>query len=331
MNQSELILSTYRAITSHLGKPYYIMEGIPANDGSNQILFSSPNIKEIVGLTQFDLSHDSSQFYDSIHPDFIGAYFESNRRLLKTSESEKRIYLIKNKETGQFVPVEELASTRLNLEKNRYEIYCSLRSVTGSFEAEDETDIEMISKAFIKINHLDPESKAKIFEPTQEFIDSMSKHFKMNACRFYGFNESKKELFILADSQTKRYKQLIESSTRLKTRSIVPNYSKDNYLYELFFQRKNIVLTEKDDIINVLKSHTDNSLIKCVAFAAVRIYRLKSFGILPIICADNKLVGLVTFGSSQLYNQAELKEIYDFTTTNTFVFTCLLENYCAEL
>lgn len=331
MNQSELILSTYRAITSHLGKPYYIMEGIPANDGSNQILYSSPNIKEIVGLTQFDLSHDSSQFYDSIHPDFIGGYLESNKRLLKTSYSEKRVYLIKNKETGQFVPVEELASSRLNAEKNRYEIYCSLRSVNGNFEAEDETDIEMISRAFIKINHLDTESKAKIFETTQEFVDSMSKHFKMNACRFYGFNESKKELFILADSQNKRSKQLMESSTRVKTRAIVPSYSENNYLYELFLQRKNIVLTSKDEIINILKSHTDNAIIKSVASTAAKIYRLKSFGILPIACADNKLVGLVTFGSSHVYNPTELKEIYDFATTNTFVFTCLLENYCAEI
>jgi hypothetical protein len=312
MNHSELILKTYREITFKLEKPYYILEGIPANNGNDQILYSSPTLKEMIGLTQYELSSNPKLFFDSIHPDFIVAYLESNKRLLKGSEKEKRAYLVKNKETGEFISVVELASSRLNKERNCYEIYCSLRSMNDT----------------IDINSL--ENRTKISDTTHHFVNSMSAHFKLSACRLYGFNEATKELTIFADVQVKKPNQILESATRIKTRSIVPHYSKDNLLFKYLLDGKYKIIEDRAEIMEILKAHADNSIIKKLASTAIRLFQLKSFAIFPICCPDGKIVGLVTFGSGQIYSDEQKKEIYDFVTTNTSVFTCLLDAACSE-
>lgn len=330
MNNSDMILKTYRDITSELEKPYYVMEGITTNEGKNNILYSSPNLKILTGLSQFELASDSNLFFDSIHPDYINSYIESNKKLLNGAEKDKRIYLIKNKETGDFIPVEELASSRLNKERNCYEIYCSIRSINTAIDLQDSTDIDVIKGAFSKISHITPENRNKIFEITNHFVENMAAHYKMNGCRFYGFNAEKKELFIFADTQNKRSQQVFESTTRIKTKSVIPVYSEENYFYELLLNGKYDVLENKESIINILKAHTESGLIKKLASAALRLYKIKSFGMMPICCPDGQIVGLVTFAAPQHYSEEEKKSIYDYTTTNSFVFTCLLSEICHE-
>ncbi len=330
MSQSDLILKTYREITTKLEKPYYVLEGIPANAGNNHILYSSPSLKEVIGLTQYELSSDPNLFFNSIHPKYIDDYLESNRRLLDGKEKDRRIYLIKNKDTNEFVPIEELATSRLNKERNCYEIYCSLQCINEAMEVKDEADLEMISRAFSKLQHLTPEKRNSIFETTHHFVDSMAQNFNLNACRFYGYSEDKKELSIFADNQNRRAKQIMEATTRVKTRTIVPSYSEESLFFRLLSEKEYQVFTEKPDIIDILKAHTDNGIIKKFAGTALRIYNIKSFGFLPICSAAGHIVGLVTFAASQPYTEEQKKEIYDFAATNSFVFTTLLSEICND-
>jgi hypothetical protein len=330
MNQSELILKTYREITSKLQKSYYVLEGITTNNGRNNMLYSSPGLKDVIGLSQFDLSSDPQQFFDSIHPDYIKDYLESNQRLLRSSQKEKRIYLVKNKSTGSFIPVEEMASSRLNNDRNCYEIYCSLRSINDHIDKSSVLTPEEVSKVFSSHLSLTRNASDELYEITHHFADTLMTSFKMNACRFYGFNFKKNELFIFGDVQNKKSKQLLESTTRVRTRNVVPKYSTKSTLFQYFLKGEYAILESKDDIVNVLRDHTDSSIIKKLAGTAVKMYNLKSFGILPICCPDGKLVGLVTFGSPHLYTEDQKKAIYDFTTTTASIFTCMLGEVCNE-
>lgn len=330
MNQSELILKTYREITTKLQKSYYVLEGIPSNNGRNNMLYSSPGLRDVLGLSQFDLSSDPQKFFESIHPDYINSYLESNQRLLRSSQKEKRIYLVKNKETGNFIPVEEMASSRLNKDRNCYEIYCSLRSITDNIEQNTNLTPEAVSMAFSSHIEMDMDNVGQIQEITQHFAETLSASFKMNACRFYGYNFKKNELTIFADVQNKKSKQLLESTTRIRTRNVVPKFGNKSLFFQYFLRREYTILEEKGEIINVLRDHTDSSIIKKLAGTAVKMYNIKSFGILPICCPDGRLVGLVTFGSPHFYTEEQKKGIYDFTTTTANIFTCMLGEICNE-
>jgi hypothetical protein len=329
MNPSELILKTYRDITNKLDKPYYVLKCIPAERDNDQILYSSASLKDIVGLTQLEMSRDSSLFFNSIHPDFIGNYFESNKKLLQGKAKDKRTYLVKNKETGKYMQVEELATSRINKDLNCYEIYCSLKSIHEYIDENTlEPDTKKTTQSVESNKHTG--SHTQVFECANYFVESMAQHFKLTACRYYGFDEEKKELFIFADTQNKNSQQTLESSARIKTKSIVPKYSPDSLLFNLLLNKTYTVLEEKADILEILKNHTENILVKKFAGAALRIYQIKSFGVLPIACPDGKILGLVTFGSANRFTEEEKKEIYDFTTTNSFVFCSLLNEFCTH-
>jgi hypothetical protein len=330
MNQSELILKTYREITTKLQKSYYVLEGIPSNNGRNNMLYSSPGLKDVIGLTQFDLSSDPQQFFDSIHPDYINEYLESNQRLLRSSQREKRIYLVKNKATGHFIPVEEMASSRLNKDRNCYEIYCSLHSINNHIDQQSLMDPQEVSKTFSTHVEFNENARDEIYAIAHHFAETLLSSFKMNACRFYGYNSKTKELFIFGDVQNKKSKQLLESTTRVRTRNVVPKYSVKSSLFQHLLKREYTILESKDEIVNVLRDHTDSSIIKKLAGTAVKMYNIKSFGVLPISCPDGRLVGLVTFGSPNLYSDEQKKAIYDFTTTTANIFTCTLGEICAE-
>src|SRR5687768_8081233 len=98
MSQSTLILKTYREISSQLDMAYYVLGGVSDEIRENQILHSSPNIKNIVGLSQFDLARDVKLFYDSIHPGYLEEYFETNKQLQCSGGKAKRSYLLKNQQ-----------------------------------------------------------------------------------------------------------------------------------------------------------------------------------------------------------------------------------------
>jgi hypothetical protein len=330
MNQSELILKTYREITSRLQRPYYVLEGIPSNNGRNNMLYSSPGLKDVFGLSQFDLSSDPQQFFDSIHADYVKDYLESNQRLLRGSHREKRIYLVKNKETGNFIPVEEVASSRLNRDRNCYEIYCSLRSINNHIDQNSSLSREEVSKVFSKNLELTSIGKESIHEIAQHFVETLASSFKMNACRFYGFNADTNELTILGDVQNKKAKQLLESTTRVRTRNVVPKYSAKSTFFHHILKKEYTILESKEDVVNVLRDHTDSTIIKKLAGTAIKMYNIKSFGVLPICCHKERLVGLVTFGSPQLYTEDQKKGIYDFTTTTANIFTSMLGDLCKE-
>jgi hypothetical protein len=330
MNQSDLILKTYREITTTLQKPYYVLEALPSHNGRNSMLYSSPGLKDVFGLTQFDLSSDPQKFFDSIHPDYINDYLESNQRLLKGVEKEKRIYLVKNKETGNFIPVEEMASSRLNRDRNCYEIYCSLRSLTQHINDSLMLSPEEVSKAFSSYISIDEKGRDQIYEITQHFVETLSANFKMSACRFYGFNSTKNELTIFGDVQNKKSKQLLESTTRVRTRNVVPKFSNKSLLFHHLLKKEYVILESKEDVVNILRDHTDSTIIKKLASTAIKMYNIKSFGILPVCCPYGKIVGLVTFGAPHQYTDEEKKGIFDFTTITANIFTCMLGELCNQ-
>ncbi len=327
-NQSEIILKTYREITTLLNKPYYILEGIPSNKGRNNMLYSSPDLKDVTGLTQLDLASNSQSFFDSIHPDYIEDYYKSNHRLLSERTREKRVYLVRNKETGNFIPVEEVASSRLNTDRNCYEIYCSLSSINKSIDENEHLSPEEVSRIFSSNEPVTVDLRNRIYEIAQYFVENFTKNFKVNACRFYAYDALKNELTILGDNQNKKSKQALESISRIRTRNIVPKYSIDSFLFKQFFKKEYIIIEDKEPIVQILKDHTDSTILKKLAGPATKIYNINSFGILPMCCPDGKIVGLVTFGSPLLYSDEQKKAIFDFTNTTAGVFTCTLEDAC---
>ncbi len=330
MTNSELILRTYREIVTKLDQPYYVLEGLSNHVGNNQILHSSPSIRNIVGLSQIELARNSKLFFDSIHPDHLQEYTASNQRLLEGTAMDRRTYLIKNQETGEFIPVEELATSRLNVEKNCFEIYCTVRKATAHLDAEESVQFKKFASALGNYSNANHEIEKRLFESTRYFVDTMGQHFKMNAVRFYGFNEKSKELFILADIQNKKYQGRFEVVTGVKTKGVVPQYSEDSFFFNKLLENRYQVFDDKKDIIEMLKSHTENPLLKKMAPTATKVYRLKSFGLLPISCPMGRIVGLITFGSPKSYSEEGKKAIYEFTTTNTFIFTPLLCDFFAE-
>lgn len=331
MNQSEVILKTYREITTLLQKPYYVLEAIPANKGRNNMLYSSPALKEIIGLSQFDLASDPQRFLESIHPDNIDDYLKSNQRLLAETKKEKRIYLVKNKETGNFVPVEEIASSRLNKDRNCYEIYCCLRSINKNIdgrEIQGTPDVHKIYSTEYPLNH---ELTSRVHEISQFFVETFTQNFKVNACRFYGFNAEKNELTIFCDNQNKKSKQTLESISRIRTKNVVPRFTDDSLFFKLLMKKEYTIVEDKEDIVQILRDHTDNMILKKLAGPATKIYNINSFGILPLCCTDGKIIGLVTFGSPQIYNEDDKKAIFDFTNTTASVFMGVLSSACKQL
>jgi len=328
MNQSDVILKTYREITTLLQKPYYVLEAIPANKGRNNMLYSSPALKDVTGLTQFDLASNPQRFLDSIHPEYIDDYLKSNQRLVAETKNERRIYLVKNKDTGNFIPVEEIASSRLNTDRNCYEIYCCLRSINEDISDVQPLSTEDIAKIFSTKLKVDTVLKTQIYEIAQYFVETFTQNFKVNACRFYGFNHLKNELTILGDNQNKKSKQTLESISRIRTKNIVPKYSEDSLFFQELFKKEYTIIEDKEDIVQILRDHTDSIILKKLAGPATKIYNINSFGILPLCCSDGKIAGLVTFGSPQTYDEDTQKSIFDFTNTTASIFTGLLEGAC---
>ena len=200
MSQSTLILKTYREISSQLDHAYYVLGGVNGEIRENQILHSSPNIKNIVGLSQFDLARDSKLFYDSIHPGYLEEYFETNKQLQSSGGKIKRSYLLKNQQTGEFSKVEELASSRLNKEKNCYEIYCSLVEVTENYEASAKVN-ELTTSTYAPEELKDKEEFKKLTVSVSYLLETLHMNYKMHACRYYAFNDVTNQLFLLADIQ----------------------------------------------------------------------------------------------------------------------------------
>lgn len=320
MTNSEVILSTYKEIVNCLDQPYYILEGLSGSSGDNQIIHSSPSIKQLTGFSQFDLARNSKIFFDSIHPDYIQSYIESNKRLIDGAQFDSRKYLIKHQITGEYVPVEELATSRLNTDKNYFEIYCTVKK--------PEQAIIQCSDGNAVAPNEQQESFKKLIEGANYFVNRMSQHFKMSAVRLYSYDHNTNILQNIADSQNKRYQNRLESLTGAKINSLVPAYNNESLFYQLMNTQKGHILDDQKSIIEIIKCHTDSTILKKMATAAVKIYRVKSFGLLPIICPNGNTVGVVTFGAPKHYSDKGKQIIFEYCNTNSFILTPLL---CSSL
>jgi len=323
MNQSELILKTYREIASQLDQPYYVLGGVGGEVSENQILHSSPNIKNIVGLSQFDLARDSKLFYDSIHPAHLVEYFAQNKQMQFTGGKVKRSYLLKNQQTGEFSKIEELASSRLNKEKNCYEIYCSLVEVVENYESTEKLN-ELTSSTYTPEELGGKEDFKKVIGPISHLLETLQMNYKMHACRYYAFNDQTNKLNLLADIQNKSYQNQIESTADVNLKTVIPLDTGKNYFFDIFLKKQPYITDKYSEIIRILKAHTEKIILKQFARVAVGIYKLKSFGIIPIMYPDGRIIGALTFGSSKKYTEEEQKGITDFVITNSFAFCCHL-------
>lgn len=319
MNQSELILKTYKEISSQLDQPYYVLGGVTSEIRENQILYSSPNIKNIIGLSQFDLARDAKLFYDSIHPSYLEEYFEQNKQIQFTGGKLKRSYLLKNQQTGEFLKVEELATSRLNKEKNCYEIYCSLVDVTQRIETSQTKD-ELTSSTYEPDGLKNNEEYKKLIGSVSYLMETFQANYKMHACRYYSFNERTNKLIMLADIQNKNYQKQFETAAEVNLKNVIPQYTPFNYFFEIIFGKQPFITDQNSEIVKILKAHTEKIILKQFARFAVSVYKIKSFGIIPITCPDGKIVGVLTFGSAKKYTEEEKKGINDFLLTNSFAF-----------
>lgn len=323
MNHSELILKTYREISSQLDQAYYVLGGVNGEISENQILYSSPNIKNIVGLSQFDLARDAKLFYDSIHPGYLEEYFETNKQLQFSGGKVKRSYLLKNQNTGEFSKIEELASSRLNKEKNCYEIYCSLIAVTENYEAAEKIN-ELTTSTYEPEELRDSEDFKKLVGSVSYLLETLQTSYKMHACRYYAFNDSTGKLLMLADIQNKNYQKQFEATSNVNLKTIIPVHTGSNYFFEVLLKKQPYITDKNSEIVRILKAHTEKIILKQFAKVAVRIYKLKSFGIIPITCPDGRIIGVLSFGSSKVYSEDEQKAISDFVITNSVAFCCQL-------
>lgn len=320
MTQSEAILNTYKEIVSYLDQPYYVLEGLSNSIRDNQILHSSPTIKQITGLSQFDLARNSRLFFDSIHPDYIDDYIESNKRLIAGIHIDSRQYLIKHQITGEYIPVQELATSRLNSDKNYFEIYCSVKRTDINSYPTSELS-KFISKEASESARGPENHFQQLMHAANYLVDQMAHHFKMNAVRFYGYDSGSKTLYNIADSQNKRYQHRLETLTGAKVKGLVPLFSEDSLFYQYLLSRNCSIIDNQKDIIEIVKCHSDSAILKKMAPAAVKIYRVKSFGILPVICPKGDIVGAITFGAPKHYDDQTKRHIIDYATTNSFVLT----------
>jgi hypothetical protein len=323
MNHSELILKTYREISSQLDQPYYVLGGVSGEISENQILYSSPSIKNIVGLSQFDLARDSKLFYDSIHPSFLKEYFEQNKQMQFSGGKIKRSYLLKNQQTGEFSKIEELATSRLNKERNCYEIYCSLIDVIENYEKSE--DINKLTRSTYEPEELKgDEGFKKIIGSVSYLLEAFHANYKIHACRYYAFNDVTGKLLMLADIQNKSYQNQFETSTEVNLKTIIPVHTSANYFFEILLRKQPFITDKATEIVRILKAHTEKIILKQFARVAVRIYKLKSFGIIPITCPDGRIIGAVSFGSSKKYTEEEQKGMNEFIITNSLAFCCQL-------
>jgi PAS domain S-box-containing protein len=95
----------------------------------NQLIFISPQVEKLYGVSQEEFMNNSQMWRDLIHPDDLDVVIVQTNKLYSTKKAVTRTYRIKNKKTGKYLWIEDYSNPVLNEVGELIEVYGSAKDI----------------------------------------------------------------------------------------------------------------------------------------------------------------------------------------------------------
>ncbi len=117
---------------------FYISKVNPPEISGNKIIFASPQVEEIFGVSPSEFISAISIWHQSIHPQDFPLVMEAAKELYKTKKPLTLIYRVKNRLSEQYCWVEDYACPHLDNTGEIIELYGSVKNIDERKKAEEE-------------------------------------------------------------------------------------------------------------------------------------------------------------------------------------------------
>jgi PAS domain S-box-containing protein len=161
-----------------------------------------------------------------------------------------------------------------------------------------------------KVNQAVFEDKS-LQEIARIYLDSIESSFSVKSGRLYKLENNQLDM-VCENIETNALKT-IEERTGIKIKNQIPVLHEDNYLYQKMKALRPIITSDPQEIRLLVEAHTTNSVLKTFSKWAISLLGLKTYGLIPLL-HDQKIIGLVTFISSKVFNDAEKESFLRYTS-----------------
>lgn len=144
-------------------------------------------------------------------------------------------------------------------------------------------------------------------------LSAYNSFIKIKGGRFYIYNEEQDILNLIAEERKDDKFFQLEKILGIKLNKVLPAIQKDGYFYRAINKKEIIHISDKNEIINVIKEHVENPLLKQLAGWSQIFLELSSFVMIPLVF-NEKIFALITFSSNEKVNENDLEKIKGFNT-----------------
>ena len=190
-------------------------------------------------------------------------------------------------------------------------VICSIRDVSKRKKTERE-----LEKSYLELKLIDQITQKSLENvPYQnlswEILNAHGKLKSTSWSRFYLYNNSLHKLELVSEWFKKGILKQIEKKVGVKTNTIIPKINSKTTFSAVLKKKEVIVLRDKQSIINVIKEHTDNKLLKNLASWGQTFLNIRTFLIIPYIHNEG-IFGLMTLSFEKELNDQEINQIKRF-------------------
>lgn len=144
-------------------------------------------------------------------------------------------------------------------------------------------------------------------------LSAYDSFLKIIGGRFYIYNEEQNALNLIAEERSDDKFYQLEKLLGFGLTGVLPRVSKDSFFYKVIHDKEIIHLSDPEEIVQVIKEHVDNPLLKKFAGWSKGFLDIRSFVMIPLVF-NEKLFALITFSSKNAINEKELSKIKSFNT-----------------
>ena len=141
---------------------------------------------------------------------------------------------------------------------------------------------------------------------------------RFDGSRFYLYEEEEggSRLKLVLHKMLSQHEKLVESKIQLKIKKVIPSLRQGSSFWEAVESGESQFFEKKEEVIRVVKDHSENKVLRTFAGWSVKMLKIKTFAIIPLK-NKNKVFGIITFSFDRKLTEQEKERMILFANSVT--------------
>ena len=205
--------------------------------------------------------------------------------------------------------------------------------LTGIFQDITETKLaeQQLKWNYNEITRVDKLNQAmlngtSITDMSTLLLETIDDITDVTSSRVYTYDPVLNKLELTAQHVENGFVESINKKTGLEFSGVIPTLQKGSLLKNILDENKGVISNNHEEIIELIKDHTDNVILKTLARWVVTLMDIETFAVLPIFSNQYGVLGLMTLTASTVLSDKQKATITRFVNHTGL----LLAKYKAE-